>query len=241
MTDTSPEALIAKLERMARRDTEQAGREPNEVSKQMRLVDAETFRRAAAALRAAPVAMRERVWNEAVTASAQMAGLWSVPEDGPDMSEAEGRAFADGKLHAVEMVRKLLKPARPLDAPAPTQSDTEAGRLPGLLASQPGEASVSSAPAPAPVDPVADGEWTEERFRAVMATLSKPTMTSEELTALTRADAPPTLAEAMTVPEVRALVAAADAAIGHLVGYGETSTVRINLRAAIARLKGETP
>jgi hypothetical protein len=58
---------------------------------------------------------------------------------------------------------------------------------------------------------------------------------------LPRADAPPTLAEAMTVPEVRALVEAAEAAIGHLVGYGETSTVRINLRAILARLKGLTP
>lgn len=97
------------------------------------------------ALRGGAETMRVAEWNKAVTASAQMAGLWSVPEDGPDMSEAEARAFADGKLHAIEMVRKLLKPALPLP------SDTAPGDIPGLRASQPGEASVSSAPAHDPV------------------------------------------------------------------------------------------
>jgi uncharacterized protein (DUF1778 family) len=111
--------------------------------------------------------------------------------------------------------------------------------------------------APAPVDPVANGEWTEERFRAVMATLPKPTMTSEEITALTRADAPPTLAEAMTVPEVRAmagLLEMMDAAIensvtnlsGDLVfrmadGWHSVASLRTSIRATLARLKGGTP
>ena len=43
-------------------------------------------------------------------------------------------------------------------------------------------------------------------------------------------------AAALARPKVQALVDAAEQAIGHLTGYGETSTVRINLRAALAAL-----
>jgi hypothetical protein len=63
-----------------------------------------------------------------------------------------------------------------------------------------------------------------------------------------RADAPPTLAEAMTVPEVRAMVEAAyelafwlpDIIARDALGPSEQQCAE-ELNAALARLKGDTP
>jgi hypothetical protein len=115
MTDTSPEALIAKLERMARRDTEQAEREPNEVSKQMRLVDAETFRRAAADLRAAPVAMRERAEGAALHEADLLKQRAAEADDaGHDTAADFYRESEQTARNIAALIRAL-----PLDAPAP--------------------------------------------------------------------------------------------------------------------------
>lgn len=42
-----------------------------------------------------------------------------------------------------------------------------------------------------------------------------------------------------TLEALRDLVQAADKAVGHITGYGEASTARLNLRAALARIKGD--
>jgi hypothetical protein len=57
---------------------------------------------------------------------------------------------------------------------------------------------------------------------------------------LPRADAPPTLAEAMTVPEVRALVGALTVAIEVAEDEGLDGLAK-EWRAILARLKGDTP
>jgi hypothetical protein len=185
-----------------------------------------------ARLRAAPVAMRER---------AAMAGYVACAET---RHVTLGRKVADA-------IRAI-----PLDAPAPTKSDTEAGPLPGLLASQPGEASMSSAPAPAPVDPV---QVFRDRDGNVVGRSWKPSTPDPVAEAArtiwnaygpSRADAPPTLAEAMTVPEVRALVEALVAARSDLFlqiegRHGPKAAAQypsiLKADAALARLKGDTP
>jgi hypothetical protein len=206
-----------------------------------------------AALRASPVAMRERAEGAALHEADLLKQRAAEADDaGHDTAADFYRESEQTARNIAALIRAL-----PLDAPAPVAAELPPCCVCGSYMATRGEETLPNgqwvccakckAEAPAPVDPVANGEWTEERFRAVMATLPKPTMTSEEITALTRDDAPPTLAEAMTVPEVRALVEAletlhvAATLMADRCGLRDCDEALDESSAILAKLKGGTP
>jgi hypothetical protein len=245
MTDTTPEALdalIAGLHDAARSIEFDSDRD-------LMTAAADTI----AALRAASVAMRERAADAVYRAMTALGG-----ETAKARVEASIREFADEEPFATaNWLRDLIR-ALPLDAP-PSADRCCRGLSPEECATVPSRH--CDGLQPAPVDPVADAafdgpveqeidrlrllafrEGTEENRKAYFEACSKWFQDRHY-----RADAPPTLAEAMMVLEVRALVDAletlhvAATLMADRCGLRDCDEALDESHAALARLKGDTP
>lgn len=85
----------------------------------------------------------------------------------------------------------------------------------------------------------ANRTWTPGGFGVLSGTLDLEPSELAAQTEYRRADLPPTLAEAMAVPEVRALVTWAEAMC--VFYHDDNSTHMQSLRTIMANLKGDTP
>jgi hypothetical protein len=223
MPDTSPEALdalIAGLHDAARSIEFDSDRN-------LMTAAADTI----AAMRAAPVAMRERAAGEAD----KRAHDGMRPANGWTDNQAEW--WQIGTTDAALAIRDAIR-ALPLDAPAPAWDRVAQGVFHEV---------------PAPVDPV---QVFRDRDGNVVGRSWKPSTPDPVAEAArtvwnaygpSRDDAPPTLAEAMTVPEVRALVEAletlhvAATLMADRCGLRDCDEALDESSAILAKLKGGTP